>query len=448
MTVDCLQIMGSLYRCGAGVAASVLLAMAIGVSPSVAEEQWRVIAKKSVVFRGLIQRIDLEAANSFVRGVRVRTRGRRMIFSSLGIRYADGREHRERRRIRLDSGQASKPINLDGDGRFVDEIILIPDASAPRRRAFVVEILGLQKPEDQNRSSFDRAEPAVVESGRKLEDAASAGEVAPELPVKANRPLPAASVEFEAPLRPKPTIVLGKPSKGGDVLIVAANLRRPSDGITRIGLPERQARFAKLRIGLSGSDVFVERVVIIYDDDSRSKESLGVLIQRNTRSRWLELDDRRFIVGLEIQQRADSNRFGSARVEVLGRLANDWLSPDAAGNEDGDGWRLIAAQSGRALGLAAGVMSVASNRGGLRQLRVLQDGRMILPQKLFVRYATGIEKAVVLPQPGRKAVAATAIDLADRAPIDGLRATFRVGRGARLDPSARIEVWARLLRVV
>ena len=70
-----------------------------------------------------------------------------MIFTSSKVRFCNGHLHNERRLIRLKSGEASGAFAV-AKARLVDEIILIPDVSAPRRRANGFEILALLGPDN------------------------------------------------------------------------------------------------------------------------------------------------------------------------------------------------------------------------------------------------------------------------------------------------------------
>ena len=158
-------------------AALTALGFALLANPTVAQEQattptqsgWKVIAKKSIRFCGLIQRIDLKQLGQPVRGLKIRTRGRRMTFSSIKVRFRNGRIHNERRRIRLKSGEASGAIATGAKARLVDEVILIPDVSAPRRRAIGVEILALlgpdNSPKNENASKSIEATAAAENGG-------------------------------------------------------------------------------------------------------------------------------------------------------------------------------------------------------------------------------------------------------------------------------------------
>ncbi len=141
--------------CGGGGLAAILASLAVlaGAPGAAAADNatWRVIGKQGFVFRGHIKRVQLGQTKSFVHGLKVRTFGRRMTFSSLEIIYAGGEKQRVRRRVRLNNGEESRVIDVPEGGRFVDEVVLIPDVSAPRRNLIQVEILGLQSDVDAQR---------------------------------------------------------------------------------------------------------------------------------------------------------------------------------------------------------------------------------------------------------------------------------------------------------
>ena len=122
------------------------VAQETSAEPPKTTADWKIIAKQSITFRGLIRRMSLASTSQPVLGLKVRTRGRRMTFSSIKVRYRNGKTHQARRRIRLKSGELSSAFAESKRGRLIDEVILIPDVSAPRRRAISVEILALMAP--------------------------------------------------------------------------------------------------------------------------------------------------------------------------------------------------------------------------------------------------------------------------------------------------------------
>ena len=133
---------------------------------------WKIIAKKSIRLRGLIQRIDLKKLEQPVRGLKVRTRGRQVIFTSSKVRFHNGLLHKERRLIRLKSGEASGAFATVAKARLVDEVILIPDVSAPRRRANGFEKLALRGPDNfpkNEKASNNTETTAAAENGGVIE---------------------------------------------------------------------------------------------------------------------------------------------------------------------------------------------------------------------------------------------------------------------------------------
>ncbi len=443
---------GTLHLGARAVLAAVALSLLSGVTaaqesaPKATQSNWQAIAKQSIVFRGLIRRINLATKTDPVLGLKIRTRGRRMTFSSIEVRYRDGKIQRVRRRIRLDSGEFSAVFAESSEGRFIDEVVLIPDVSAPRRRAINVEIhalIAIEKPAKTNalasqsttqsprestkelsvtsRTTNDPAsqktpagttqqksvEPALPQQGRMRRSengvaAASAPSSAakprdsdPTTTTAARNTLASTTNTIDLPSpRPKsepspqpvdpPTVRLGQPTTGGNVLIGLGALS-PSDSPMRFEIKAEPRRFRRLHLHISARDVRIDHLVLQYTDGSLRKEPFDVVLLRNTRSRWISADATKLLKEVIIHSVASDTSKGAARVELLAKPAAEALLPDAVQSTNSDGWVLIAAQSGRVLRNSEGRMPVAANRGGFRQLRLKRLGRLPRPSALILR---------------------------------------------------------------
>lgn len=465
----------------------VALAAALsGLSPGTAageEATWRVIASDSFIFRGRIQTMDLGTAQSFVRGLKVRTHGPRMTFSSLRVRYAGGRPQPVRRRIRLGSGEESQQIPVPEDGKFVDEIVLIPDVSAPRRARIRVEILGLQTETDARRirgappppvstgdddaqsekkSDKKSGKPATADgptadaADRETADARpddrteTAAATAGSGPARDN---PAAmrmdpEQKPEAPPAPSPaerTALGTPPTKGGGLLLASSRLSRDGNA-AGISLDDRAGQFRSLALRLSGSNVFIEAVTVRYRDGSQSRARFGTMLFRNTRSRWFSTEPDRLADALEIAYRpVDGDSGANARIDVLGHVADDWLAPNGRARRlDPQGWMLIAAGSSGQLRRAGGRLPAARNRGGYGALRVVAGDRVLQNASLIVAFADGDERRLEPGSTRRGADAqAEGIAIGHAAPIEHLQLAVSDAAWRRLGDGQSYEVWVR-----
>ena len=415
-------------------AALTALGFALLANPTVAQEQattptqsgWKVIAKKSIRFCGLIQRIDLKQLGQPVRGLKIRTRGRRMTFSSIKVRFRNGRIHNERRRIRLKSGEASGAIATVAKARIVDEVILIPDVSAPRRRAIGVEILALlgpdNSPKNENASKSIEA-TAAAENGGVIErdsksqrgnvessvteqktnqsvQATSANNTRQDQKTRSltstalNR-LSAASTEVDLPsAKPKPqiksqapkpkTVQLGSPTQGGELLLGQKTISQDNN-IAVFDLAGKPSRLSRVRLHLTGNNVRIKQLVVFFKDDTQRQEAFDVVQRRNTMSRWVELDTKKSIARLELHSDETGSQPNRASVELLGEPVLASQLPDFERTEASEAWFLIAAQSGRMIRSFDGHFPVAPNRGGFAKLKLVRIGRSPLPRKMIVR---------------------------------------------------------------
>ncbi len=451
--------------------AFVIWALVCCMAPTVgamAAESWRQIAAGDFVFRGQIQRIDLTRPLRFVRGLKIRTRGRRMTFSSVRVVYGDGQTQPVRRRIRLLSGQTSAVIDVPAPGKFVKQIVLVPDISAPRRHRIRVEILGLQDDDDMQRRPGDadvsntsgelapipaRKTDAKAQQAAATKDANArsldhetdnrrAGE--PDEPGKhgtRRRIANTATAANEA--KHLSAVVLGQPTNGATVLIGALPIEAQATQ-SQIVFDKPLAKFAQLRLRPTGANLFLENVAITYDDETRASARFGVSLFRNTTSRRIAIDPKRFVRSVLFNHRpVDGIRRRGIRIQLYATLADHWLLPTSEGARLNDGWLLLAAREGQYLARSGGRLPVARNRGGFGELRVTGASGAMKRAKLNIRFAGRPNGGMVQRVAGTTKGWHSTVELAQRAPIAGLE--FELGRRAlqSLPATARVAVWVR-----
>ncbi len=461
---------------------------------------WEVVAKQNIRFRGLIRRIKLKDPSQRVLGLKVRTRGRRMTFSSIKVRFKDGKTHHARRRIRLRSGEASSAFAVSEKGQLVDEIILIPDVSAPRRRTIGVEILAQLAPEPTtpNAVTAEKKEepkqqaaktieaPAAgaanqptdqesASSTRKSEDAgqttpkpvdrtqkakpakktpapekSTANQIVKDVTTAPVNRLAATATDVDLPSqrpkadnkaedKPPPKISLGTATKGGALLLAAGSV---SQQVTSTNFPIQTYpnRFERIRLHLAAQNLRVDKVVVQYEDGSTHKESFDVVLQRNTYSRWISVDPKLAIVQVTIEPVTSSPGKGVGRVELLGEPVADALLPAETAKTKGDGWVLLAAQSGRVIKSFDGQMPVAQNRGGFSKLRLARVGRLPRPSRMAMRVSnlSGNDAELPISKSGMLELSET-----QRGPIEHIRLRFSGRAINQVSNTGIYQLWAK-----
>ena len=451
-------------------------------SSTSAQSGWKVIAKKSIRFRGLIQRISLADFAKPIRALKVRTRGRRMTFSSVKVRFRDGKEHHERRRIRLQSGESSSAFAASNQARRVDEVILIPDVSAPRRRVIGVEILGLLEAETETQSKGTSTTGIENTSPEKKRiDTQADAKRNPNSPKAATDPLatstnksgsvddkpknpkstavstatlnrlsatnkgialpsskPKAKVETSDSLRT--SIVLGSPTRGGELLLDQRSISADSNVIT-FDLNKKPNRLARLRFYLSGSNIRINKVVTIYEDNTQQQEAFDVVQRRNTMSRWLSIDIKNSIARIELHSERRGSQTSNARVELLGEPVLASQLPEFERTSANDGWFLIAAQTGRAIRGYDGHMTVAANRGGFSKLRLVRIGRSPLPRSMMLSSPSTDQTKISLS--AAQSSSEFSLSAQQRSPIEQLQLNFSSRALDRISNTDVFQIWAR-----
>ncbi|MEM7747452.1 MAG: hypothetical protein AAF346_04310 [Pseudomonadota bacterium] len=463
--------------------------------------KWEVVAKQNIRFRGLIRRIKLKNPSQRVLGLKVRTRGRRMTFSSIKVRFQDGKTHHARRRIRLRSGEVSSAFAVSQKGRLVDEIILIPDVSAPRRRAIGVEILAHLALEPTQREAVTaeakevpqqpEAKPVDVQATsrvanqvtdkesaaplREVEEAAkpslepsdttqkvmpakkasasanpAAKPIVKDVTTAPVNRLAATSTDVGLPSqrpkvdsgeepKPPPKIDLGTATKGGELLLAAGNVSRQGDP-TSFEIQSRPNRFARIRLHLAAQNLRVDKVIVHYDGGTRHTEAFDVVLQRNTHSRWMTINSKLAIVKVTVHPETSQPGKGVARIEVLAEPIVDALLPAEAAKNEADGWLLIAAQSGRVIKSFDGQMPVARTRGGFSQLRIVRIGRLPRPTRMALQVSDAGAEAVELPLSKSDMLE---LSQTQRGPIDRVRLRFPGRTINRVSSTGIFQLWAR-----
>ncbi|MEM6496357.1 MAG: hypothetical protein AAF709_06495, partial [Pseudomonadota bacterium] len=378
-----------------------------------------------------------------------------------------------------------------------DEIILIPDVSAPRRRTIGVEILAQldrvlstpaaisakdkKVPQEQlanstdtqgnnrfadqegvsptrqaeqsgqlDRKPLDRRQksraakkvPALAKPGTKkvVTDVTTtsvnrlaATSTVVDLP--SQRPAVDSKEEQKAPAK----ISLGKATGGGELLLSAGAISQ-RESSTSFAIQTHPKRFERIRMHLAAQNLRVDKLVVYYDDGSRHKESFDVVLQRNTYSRWIPVDPKLAIVKVAVHPVTVTSGKAVARIEVLGEPTLDALLPGAAARSENDGWLLIAAQSGRGIRDFNGQVPVSRNRGGFSKLRLARTGRLPRPAQLALQISDAGSETAELTISKSDIIA---LPPTQRGPIESVKLSLPASALNRLSNTGIYQLWAK-----
>jgi hypothetical protein len=269
----------------------------------------------------------------------------------------------EKRRLKLQKGQRSRPIQLGRDGQLVRHVDL------------------------SYRLHLGAAGPANVELWGMRAVSAAPAIASPE--PTSRRPAAVAA----APTAATALARGGEDDGAGDVLFGVHEVGTGSDtDVFKLG--RQYGRFARLRLRALGTAVQIKEVRVTYAGGESDALAVDAEVGTDERSPWLELKGDRFIREITFVYPGQSRR-GKPRLEIWGEYAESWFQPGSgtgAFATSNNGWLYLGGQSPlflsirRGLGYETDVVAVARNRG-FKSLRLDVKNRAITLNRVKVIYA-------------------------------------------------------------
>ena len=373
--------------------AGALALMAAGVV-SVAHAQiapgdkWVLLGVRDVDLTYENDSIDVTKARGRFKALRLIAADRGIELSRVQVVYGNGAVHNEDRKITLLPGERTRPIDLRGDERFVDQVHLVYRTEPGNRQRAKVEVWGLQ-------SSSGAAAARTGPGGGTFGSAPPLPPTGSSLPpIAATVPsLPPAALPKAAAAGPgiatQPASPTAPPSTFGDVLFGTQTVGFGVDkDVIKVGT--EIGKFDKVRFRILDNDIYLISAKVIYSNGEPDEVAYNAEIKQNTRTRWITLKGDRFIDRIELLYRSKPNFKGTARVEVFGEYAEGWLGPQGEGRKFNQGWVLLGAQSAALrIGFDKDVVPVGKNEGGFKKIRLNVKDRAITLKEIKIVYGTG-----------------------------------------------------------
>jgi len=330
----------------------------------------------------------------------------------LEIHYGNGRMQEVRFGEVIEPGRETRVIDLEGDLRFIKEVVVITRPQTARREARL-QLLG--------------------DTGR---------EAAPSYPPP--RPLPpvAESIDpaVQERLRPPPeTDPSGVPR--GLVLFGTQRVGFTTEReVIRIG---RQAGlFDKIVMRVLDNDVFLREFTIVYDNGERDRVPVGQEVRANTLTPSILLRGDRFIERIELVYQARPGRRGEATVEVYGEYAERWLGEQGRGRDYNEGWLLLGAQRAQMLNNDTDSFQIGRRFGPIRALRITAKRHAVRILGVRIVYASGEAQDLGINIELRDGQTSSPIDLSGRERyIEQVMVTARTK--INLKGEAVVELWGQ-----
>jgi len=266
----------------------------------------------------------------------------------------------EKRRLKLQKGQRSRPIQLGRDGQSVNHVDLSYRLHLGAAGPANVELWGVR---------VAPAAPAVASPEPTSRRPAAAGPTAAA----------AAAPEAEAD------------GASGVLFGVHEVATAADEDVFKLG--RQYGRFARLQLRALGGTVELKELRVTYTGGEPDVLAVNGELGANERTPWLELKGDRFIREIAFVY-LDKSRRSKARLEIWGEYAESWFQPDSgtgAFATANNGWLYLGGQSPlfvsirRGLGFETDVVSVARNRG-FRSLRLDVKNRAITLNQIKVIY--------------------------------------------------------------
>lgn len=328
-----------------------------------AQERWVLMGSKAVNTRAEADTIDVTAAKGSFKAVRIEARQRNLELSNVELVYSAGASHNERRPIKLNQGERTRPIDPRDGGKFVDRVNLTFKSQGAAAQPTVIQVFGLQ-----TSAMAAAARPAVA--------APATPPATP--PVISGRPTP------DKPSNAR----LGDQVEGGDVMFGFAVVNFGVDrDVIRVGADI--GKFDRIRLRVLDNDIFITDMKVVYADGTSEDAVINSEVKRNTRTRWINLKGDRFIREVQFIYRSKPSFRGRAYVEVYGHYAAGWLGPNGEGRKYNQGWVLLGSQSA-GFGIDRNdVIQVGRNEGGFKKVEVRVRDEAITLFDVRVVYGNG-----------------------------------------------------------
>src|SRR5262245_6950907 len=383
-----------------------------------ASPRWVWIGTRSVDLKKEEDRIEVGAGKGRFKSVMLVGVDRLIDITRITV-VTDGTPHVEKRRLKLQHGQRSRPITFSrGEGQVVRQVDLAYRLHLGAGGPANVELWGLR---------------------------AASGQA-----VAVAQPAPGGIATGAAPAVAGP--VMDATDGDGAVLFGVQEVGAGGDrDVFKLG--REYGQFARLRLRALGAAVPVKEMHVIYAGGEPDVLAVNAELAADQRTGWLELKGDRCIRELQFVYPSQARR-GKARLEVYGEYAESWFQPGSgtgAFASANDGWLYLGGQSPlflsirRGLGYETDVVSVARNRG-FRSLRLDVKNRAITLNRIKVIYADGSSEVFAERQRVAGGTSFGPVELKAELPVKQIEISHRsrfFDSQAEGSGYAFVEFWAR-----
>ena len=213
--------------------------------------------------------------------------------------------------------------------------------------------------------------------------------------------------------------------------------------VIRVG--ESAGRFNKLALVARDNDVYISGITIVYGNGAADKREIHRYLVSNSRTPAIELDGKRYIKEIQLDYQSRFNWRGRrGTVEVLGEQVREErrFGRSIRGDRESRGWDLLGTQRAAMLAKDSDVFRVGERAGRFTSLRVGVRGGDVRFYGLRIVYGNGTSEYVSLSGELRDGDVSQPFDLQGRERfIDYIELRYRGRLGLKRPPE--IDIWGK-----
>ncbi|KAB2913078.1 MAG: hypothetical protein F9K29_17210 [Hyphomicrobiaceae bacterium] len=375
---------------------------------------WVLLATRSVDLKKEDDRIDVGTGKGRFRSVMIVGKDRLIDINRVTV-ATEGQPFVEKRRLKLEHGQRSRPIRFSREGQAIKHVDLSYRLHIGAAGPAKVELWGLRASPDvptaRSKSPSRTTTTAAAATAPQGEETDGAG-----------------------------AVMFGVLEVGSDV----------EQDVFKLG--REYGRFGRIRLRAQGNAVQIKEVRVIYTGGAPDVLALSGEVAANEQTDWLDLKGDRFIREIHFVYAGRSR--SKARLEVYGEYAESWFRPGSgtgAFSSANKGWLYLGGQSPlfvsirRGLGYETDIVSVARNRG-FKSLRLDVKNRAITLNQIKVVYSDDSSDIFAERQKVNGGTSYGPVELKSRRPIKQIEISYRsriFDTQARGKGYAFVEFWVR-----
>ena len=380
-------------------------------------DSWVLLGTRAVDLKLDTDTLDVTTAKGRFKGLRLIARHRGVVLSRVQVVYNDGTIHHEDRRIALNPGDRTRPIDLRRDERFVDRIKIFYRTEPGALLPATIEVWGLQ-----SREGASAARPALSTGG-----------------------LAATSVQPDRTARAQPT------AEDDPTTLLGMQYVDRTRGQSVVRIDRTLGLFDRIRFRSHATDLHLKHLSVSYADGTSQVLATDAMIKADSESRWLAVNSDRFIRHVALTYHRPPVTAPGARIEIVGRVARDWLTSSGKGRSYNGGWVYLGAQTPLFFSFKKGLVyqqdtiRLPASDVVFAKLRIDVRHRAITLKEVAVNYADGTKSVLALMTKVEAGSAYGPLPLKPR-PVLSIDITCRtrlLDASARDRGYARVEFWAQ-----